>query len=176
VREALREAWRGLRAAPGNTLLAAAILTVGIAAATVTFSVVDAVALRRLPFPEPERLLAVARTDRGSSRLGVIAPLDYFTWQERVTAFEGLAATGFATLTLTEGGRSERLTSRRITSNLFDVLRVAPALGRGFTPEHEQAGNDKVVILSRDALRLPPPWARGCASARSRRGTAPGRT
>lgn len=129
-----------------------AILTVGIAAATVTFSVVDAVALRRLPFESPEQLVAIARADRGGSRLGVVAPQDFFTWQTQATAFESLAASGPWTLTYTpEGGTPERLITQRITSNLLDVLKVAPARGRGFTPENEVTGNDQVVILSHPA-------------------------
>jgi predicted permease len=153
--EILRDARRGLRAAPGTTALAMTILTIGIAAATVTFSVVDAIALRRLPFPEPERLLAIARTGRGSTRAGPVAPQDYYTWQSQVTAFEGLAAhsLGGGWLTLTEGGASERLVSLRVTANLFDVLRVVPALGRGFGSDHEVAGQDLVVILSHETWR-----------------------
>src|SRR5688572_21070458 len=149
LRQDVSSAWRGLRGAPGTTLLATAILTLGIAAATVTFSVVDAVALRRMPFDAPGDLIAIARADRASEALGPVAPQDFFTWQAQATAFESLAAAGPWTLSYTpEGGVPERVVSQRITANLFDVLRVAPALGRGFTPDHEAAGASQVVILS----------------------------
>jgi predicted permease len=153
VRDELRDAWRGLRSGRGTTLLALVVLTVGIAAATVTFSVVDTIALRRLPFPEAGRLVAIAQSDGTTSTLGPVAPQDFFTWQEQVQAFEGLAAAGpLGGLSLTtDGGATERLVASRITSNLFDVLKSAPALGRGFVPAHEEAGNDQVVLLSHEA-------------------------
>ena len=150
----LRDAWRGLRAAPGTTALALLILTLGIASATVTFSVVDTIALRRMPFPDAGRLVAIARQDRGSPRPGVNAPQDFFTWRTQTTAFEGVAATtGFGGLQYASGGSTEQLIAPRITANLFDVLSVRPALGTPFTAAHEQAGQDQVVILSDGAWR-----------------------
>ncbi len=149
MRDELRDAWLGLRAAPGTSLLALAILTVGIAAATVTFSVVDTVALRRLPFPEPDRLVAIASLSRGSPRPGAIAPQDFFTWQAEVPAFEGVAAAaGGGLLAFDTGSGTESLQAYRITANLLDVVRVRPALGTGFTAANERAGEDQVAILS----------------------------
>jgi len=151
-RQELRWAWRGLRAARGTTLLAVAILTLGIAAATVTFSVVDAIALRRLPFDQPASLIAIARADRGSDSLASSAPQDFYTWQAQADAFESLAGWGPWSLSYAaDGGAPQRVVTYRITSNLFDVLRVAPAQGRGFTPDHEKTGQDQVVILGHAA-------------------------
>jgi predicted permease len=147
----LRDAWRGLRAAPGSSLLALAILTLGIAAATVTFSVVDTVALRGMPFPEASRLAAIAIQERGSPRLGTSAPQDFFTWRAQTPAFEGVAAWSGGGLQYASGGTTEQLIAPRITANLFDVLRVRPALGTTFSAAHEQAGQDQVVILSHGA-------------------------
>jgi predicted permease len=148
MRDELRDAWRGLRAARGTTALALFILTLGIAAATVTFSVVDTIALRRMPFPEAGRLVAIARQDRGSPRLGVNAPQDFFTWRKEATAFEGVAASSFGGLQYASGGTSEQLVVPPITANLFEVLRVRPALGAPFTSAHELPGQDQVVMLS----------------------------
>jgi putative ABC transport system permease protein len=145
MRDELRDAWRGLRAAPGTSALA-----LGILAATVTFSVADAVALRGMPFPDADRLVAIARVDRTSPRLGVIAPQDFFTWQDQATAFEGVAAASPWSLILVTGTGTEQLIASRITANLFDVLKVRPALGGGFTAANEKAGDDQVVILSHD--------------------------
>ena len=147
----LRDAYRGLRAAPGIAVLALVILTLGIASATVTFTVVDTTALRRMPFPEPSRLVAIARQDRGSPNLGVNAPQDFMTWQSQVPAIETLAGLGPWPLTYSADGRSEQLTTYRITANLFDVLKVRPALGAGFTTANERAGEDLVVVLSHGA-------------------------
>jgi predicted permease len=149
MRDQLRDAWRGLRAAPGTTGLALLILTVGIAAATVTFSVVDAVALRRLPLPDPGRLVTIARVERVSSRPEVVALQDFFTWQAETPALAGLAAVaGGGTLPLGVGTETDSLAAWRITANLLDVVGVRPALGLGFTAQHEVAGQDRVVILS----------------------------
>ena len=136
----LRDAIRGLRAGKGTTLLAFAILTLTLAAGTITFSVVDAIALRRMPFPEPGRLAAIAIQERGSPRLGTSAPQDFFTWRAQTPAFEGVAATSPGGLQYAEGGATEQLIVLRITANLFDVLRVRPALGTTFSAVHEQAG------------------------------------
>jgi hypothetical protein len=75
MRNQLRDAWCGLRTAPGTTALALAILTLGIAAATVTFSIVDAVTLRRLPLPSPDRLMSISQVDRTSARPGTFLRL-----------------------------------------------------------------------------------------------------
>ena len=152
ARQEVTWAWRGLRGAKGTTVVAMAILTLGIAAATVTFSVVDAIALRRLPFDAPGDLIAIARADRGSEGLGPVALQDFLTWQVQTPALESLGATGPWTLSYTpDGGAPQRLVTQRVTANLFDVLRVSPARGRGFTPDHETTGRDQVVILSHGA-------------------------
>jgi predicted permease len=147
MRDDFRDAWRGLRAAPATSFLALLILTLAIAAATVTFSVVDVVALRRLPFPEPHRLVAIARVDKGSPRPGVVAPQDFVTWQAETAVFEAVAATGPWSLSITTDGRTERLAVRRITANLFELLRARPAIGQTFTSDHERTGADQVAIL-----------------------------
>ena len=146
----LRTAIRGLRGAPGTTAIALLVLTIAIAAATVTFSVVDAVTLRTLPFPEPDRLASIARVTSLSPRLGPSAPQDFFSWQGGATAFESLAAVGPWNLRLQTDQGTETLTGSRATGSLFQVLRVHAALGRTFTSEHEQAGRDKVVLISHD--------------------------
>jgi predicted permease len=125
-----------------------AILSLGVAAATVTFSVVDAVALRRLPLPEPHRLVAIGRAERVNPRPSIVAPQDFFTWQAQTPALEGLAGVGPWQLSFGSGPETESLTTWRITANLFDVLRVRPMLGGGFTADHEVAGQDQVGILS----------------------------
>ena len=144
-----RTAWRGLRSAPRTSSLALLILSVGITSATVTFSVVDAVVLRALPFDEPNRLIAISMLDGATARSGPVAPQDFFTWQDQVSAFEGLAFTsGGGALMLNVDGTPTRLVAHRVSTNLFDVLRVRPLLGFGFSLNHQQVGHDKVVVLS----------------------------
>lgn len=146
----LRNAWRGLRAGRGTTALAFVIFTIAIAAGTVTFSVVDAVALRPLPFASPESLVSVSRVSTGDGRtLMPAAPQDYLAWRDRgVAAFETIATSQVGERLRLRADDGESFPLRRVTSNLFDVLGVHPFAGRFFSPEHEQPGHDGVVVLS----------------------------
>lgn len=147
----LHAAWRGLIAGRGTTALAFAILTLSIAAGTVTFSIVDTVALRPLPFTSPESLVAVSMVSDVNGRTTPAAPQDYLAWRARgITAFEAMAAALPGRQLRLEGNDNESFRSRRITSNLFDVLGVHPFAGRFFSPEHEQPGYDGVAVLSHD--------------------------
>jgi hypothetical protein len=86
----IRDAWRSLRSAPGTTAFSVIILTAGIAAATITFSVVDAVILRSLPFEDSDRLVVVG-PDRPFMRS--YSSADFIAWQDRADAFTALAGT-----------------------------------------------------------------------------------
>jgi predicted permease len=141
-----RDAVRSLRAARGTTLLALAILTLGIAAATVTFSVVDVVALRELPYHNPERLVAFARVSRLDASNSPLAPQDYFSLRKAVDACADIAAAGYWQLRFGDQD-SKPVLGARTTTNFFDVLGVVPLLGHGFQDPHQNEGSDKVVIL-----------------------------
>lgn len=144
----VRDAWRGLRAGRGTTALAFAILTIVIAAGTITFSIVDAVALRPLPFASPESLVAITRISRAGGAPGPAAPQDYFSWAEGVTALESIGASrGGAPLRLQDDD-GEAVPTAAVTANLFDVLGVGAFAGRLIGPDHARAGQDAVVVLS----------------------------
>ena len=148
----LRDALRGLRAGKGTTALAFVILTLALAAGTVTFSVVDAVALRSLPYPGADRLVAIAHRPRPDGNLGGTAPQDFFSWRASTQSFEALAATwGGGVFRLDVNGAATELRSARATSNLFEVLGVQPALGRLFRPEEETPGHNTVLVLTHNA-------------------------
>ena len=156
----LRQAIRELRAAPGFTVVALVVLTLGIGASTAIFSVVDAVVLRGLPFDEPDRLVAVGErrppgpsdTNYDPQALLSIAPANYLDWVAEQQVFESIAAVvgqSFNSFTLQEpGAEPEDLPATRVTAGFFDVLRIRPALGRAFTAEHEVDGRHRVVVLS----------------------------
>lgn len=151
VRLHVLEASRGLRAGRGTTALAFAILTLALAAGTVTFSVVDGVAIRPLPFVSPERLVGISLPGVKPGTLSPVTPQDYFSWLEGARAFTSLAASRpTPPLRLMVGGESEMLTARRITASLFEVLGVRPAAGRWFGSEHEREGGPGAVILSHE--------------------------
>ncbi|HET7697365.1 MAG TPA: ABC transporter permease [Vicinamibacterales bacterium] len=141
---------RMLRRTPGFTLAALLTLAIGIGANTAMFSVVDAVLLRPLPYPEPERLVAIGdRTADGqASSVGFATVLD---WRERSRAIESFAMMRAWLPTLVTNGEAERLPAVRVSANYFDMMGVRPALGRGFTADDDRPEHWRVVLLS-DAL------------------------
>ena len=121
----LRDAIRGLRAGRGTTFLACAIFALAIAAGTVTFTVVDTVALRPLPFSGANRLVAVPQIASRAGALQEAAPQDYFAWNGRVSAFESIAMYRNNIVQTTPGSAGPmRLSIARVTSNFFEVLRA----------------------------------------------------
>jgi putative ABC transport system permease protein len=135
---------------PVFTLIAVVTLALGIGANTAIFSVVDAVLLRPLPYPEAERLVFLWSTmiAQGVPTSGSALP-DYEEWRDRNKVFDGLAGFYYGDFNLsTANDAPERIQGARITANLFPLLRISPALGRMFTPEEEQFGRHRVVLLS----------------------------
>ena len=145
----LRYGVRMLLKHPGFTLIAVVTLALGVGANTAIFSVVNAVVLRPLPYPEPERLIRLwdSNPGRGWPEFAASA-LNFEDWRKQQTVCEQLAAYEFATLNLTGDGGPERVFALGVTANLFPTLGIPPALGRNFLPEEEQAGRHRVAILS----------------------------
>jgi len=133
----------------GFTLIAVLTLALGIGANTAIFSVVNAVLLRALPYPEPERLVRLWESNPGRGWLdfAVSAP-NFAAWRNQQSVCEQLAAYQFNTLNFTGGGEPERVAALSVTANFFSALGVAPAHGRNFLPEEEQSGRNHVAILS----------------------------
>jgi predicted permease len=104
--------------------------------------------LRPLPFDESHRLAAVSETDLATGFRGTVAPQNYFDWIRRQDVFETVAASANAGRYVTADAPIENLRVVRVTASLFDVLRVAPAIGRRFTAEDERPGATPIAILS----------------------------
>jgi putative ABC transport system permease protein len=138
-------------------------MTLGIGATTAIFSVVDAVVLRGLPFDEHDRLVAIGETTNGSSGVGSnVSPQNYTDWFAQQHAFASMAAIASGWFTLHDrSGEPESVVPQRVTAQFFDVLRVHPAIGRGFTADNEVNGRHRVVVLS-DGF-----WRRRFAADRS---------
>jgi putative ABC transport system permease protein len=143
-----RYAARALTRSPAFSLVALLALTVGIGGNTAIFSVVNAVLLRPLPYPEPERLVRFWESNpaRGWPAFAVSAP-NFADWRQQQSVCEQLAAYEFSTLNFTGSGEPERVAALSVTANFFSVLGVSPAHGRTFLPEEEQAGRNRVAIL-----------------------------
>jgi putative ABC transport system permease protein len=147
----IRFAARMLTRSPGFAAAAALTLALGIGANTTMFSIVNAVLLQPLPFPEPERLMTVWNGRSAEPRtLNIVSLPDYREWQARSRSFEELALFDSAGrgYNLTGGVEPEQVSGVRVTASFFRVLGIPPLLGRTFVEQEEEPGRDKVVVLS----------------------------
>jgi putative ABC transport system permease protein len=146
----LKFAVRSLRATPGFTAVALIILTLGIGATTAIYSVVDAIALRGLPFERSDRLMIVDETNPTGKGLtgGYVAAPNFYDWRAQQTTFENLAAFQGLSLTTFTNGEPESLRTMMISSNLMPLLRVSPRVGALFGPDREVAGRHRVALIS----------------------------
>jgi putative ABC transport system permease protein len=142
--------FRSLRATPGFTAVALVILTLGIGATTAIYSVVDAIALRGLPFERSDRLMIVDETNPTGKGLtgGYVAAPNFFDWRAQQTSFEDLAAFQGLGLTTFTNGEPESLRTMMISSSLMPLLRVSPRIGALFGPDREVAGRHRIALIS----------------------------
>ena len=148
-----RHAVRSLRRTPAFTSVALVVLTLSIGATTAIFSVVDAVILRGLPFPESDRLVAVGELnvkDSAPPPLNLTTPQTFLDWRDQQDVFTGLAAVAYAEISLRREGDAlpENLRAQRLTADFFSVLRTQPLLGRPFSREDEVEGRGNVAVIS----------------------------
>ena len=149
----LRYALRTLRRSPGFATIAIVTLALGIGANTAVFTVVNAVLLRPLPYREPERLAMVWESNTSRQRdKNVVNPQNYLDWRERATAFAGLSALTWTSITFT-GGSPELVSGRAVTPDFFSVMGAAPALGRTFTVAEALPNGPSVIVLSNGLWR-----------------------
>ncbi|HET9370681.1 MAG TPA: ABC transporter permease [Vicinamibacterales bacterium] len=144
----LRDAWRSLAGTPGTTAVALAVLTIGLGASTTIFAVADAIALRPLPYADPDRLVVVSETDLKTGRPVPAAAPNYLEWLTRQDVFSAVGASSSVSLVYRDGERSERFLSIRTTASLFPMLGATPQLGRLFDAGNEAPGSEEVVLVS----------------------------
>ncbi|HEX5124048.1 MAG TPA: ABC transporter permease [Rhodanobacteraceae bacterium] len=143
----LFRAIRSLARTPGFAAVAVVTLALAIASIATLFTVVDAVLLKPLPFPEADRIIRVVRT-QGSCTDCPISRLALFEWQQQSTdAFSAVSAFTGMNATLTGDGIAEQLSASRVTPSFWDVFKVAPLLGRTFTTEEDDQ-NRAVAVIS----------------------------
>jgi putative ABC transport system permease protein len=143
----LRFALRQLRKNPGFTLVATLTLALGIGANTAIFSVVNAVLLRPLPYPEPGRLVWMSERGMSFPSLSIAYP-NYEDWQREQTVFEHLGAYKSGSFNLTQEGDPLRLEAAFMSSGAFAALSIQPVIGRLFSTEDDRVGAAPVVVLS----------------------------
>lgn len=145
----LRRKIRSLRRAPGFTALTIFTLAVGIGANATIFSVVNGVLLRPLPYPNEDRVMGVWHRAPGLDipRLQQ-AEETYILYRERARSFQEIGLGDDFEGNLTGEGEPERVPVARVTSSLFAVLAVPPALGRTFSAEDDEPGGPELAVLS----------------------------
>ena len=136
----------------------------------------DAVLLKPLPYPEPERIVRVWEAPTPDPRNG-ISTLNFVDWKRLSTSFEALSATRGLNVALTGQGEPARLAGMLVSADYFDVFGVKAALGRTFLPGEDQPGASRVVVLSHAAWqsRFAGDPAILQSRHRARRRAAPGR-
>jgi putative ABC transport system permease protein len=143
-----RSAARSLTRTPGFTALAAVTLALGIGATTALFSVVDAVLLRPLPFPRPERLAVIWETKIKAARDTV--PFSYPNFDDvrsQARTFDNMGAVALARLTIAGDPQPEQVQGGYVTSSFFPTLGVEPILGGGFVPADDRPGRPARVLI-----------------------------
>ena len=153
VRMDLSQATSQWRRAPGILGMVLLTLALGIGATTAIFSVVDGVLIRPLPFPAPDRLVAVWSdwTERGGPEREWFGWPDLVDVREQIGAFEEVSIWTTTSRTLTERGAPVQIAGIAASEGTLDrVLRTQPFLGRFFTPEEDAPGGPAAVVVSHE--------------------------
>ncbi len=143
----LRHGIRSLLKHRGFTAVAVITLGLGIGANTLMFSVVNAVLLRPLPYPNPDRLVALSQSSVEDPDLAV-SYVDYLDWRAQQSVFEDMAARLPTGGVITGANEPERVIGRLVTPNFFTTLGVQPMLGRSFTEAENIPGAPPVIVIS----------------------------
>ncbi len=151
IPSSLRSLARGFLRSPGFVLITVLTLGLGIGANAAIFSVVNAVLIRPLPYPEPERIVAVWHDAPGIGlRQFEQSDATYLIYRKHNHVFEDLGIYGNGSANLTGGQEPVRLSAAGMTGSVFHVLRVPAALGRALQEADERPGAEPVVVLSSD--------------------------
>ncbi len=147
-----QDALYGLRSMlkrPGFSALTLAMLAFGIAANTTVFTLYNAVFLRPLPFPQPQQLLDLDETapDWNLEYVGISYP-DFYSWREHNTTFDSMAVFTTRSFNLADEGSADRARVALVSEDMFAVLGVEAALGRGFAIDDHADGADLVLMLT----------------------------
>ena len=145
----LRFAFRQLRKTPGFTFIAVLMLALGIGVNTAIFSVIYAVLLRPLPYPEADRLAILTESDANQPEISVSFP-DYVDWKRENTTFKEIAISRRESYNLSglEGRAPEQVSGALVTANFFKVIGLQPQLGRVFTAEEDRVGGPLLAVIS----------------------------
>lgn len=145
IRFGLRLLWKH----PGFTFVAVAALALGIGANTAVFSLVNALLINPLPFPDMDRLVTVyERVPAQGNERNEASIANYLDWRAQNQSFENIGVYRWWSANLTGNDQPERLQGFLVSASLLDTIGLKPMLGRNFNADEEQPGKDNVAILS----------------------------
>src|SRR2546425_3974720 len=145
----LRLALRQLIKNPAFSAVAIITLALGIGANTAIFSIVNAVLLRPLAYPDADQIMVLNESSGPGQDYSVALP-DYFDWQKDNTVFQHLAATHKESRNLSgiSGRDPERVSCAAVTRNFFNIIGLPPQIGRTFGEDEDKVGAPPVVVIS----------------------------
>ena len=157
-----RFALRSYRRAPGFTAVALLTLALGIGTTTAAFSIIDAVLIRPLPYPESGRIVALTGRDSLGHEIQAVSVPNYYDWREQSRSFSAIALYSTAREAVTGAGDAAHVETANVSGDFFRVLGVRPELGRTLTPD--DAGNGEPVAVVSHGF-----WVRALGSPRRER-------
>lgn len=143
----LRHAVRLLRQAPGFSAAAIVALALGIGANTAIFSVLNAVVLKPLPYPDPDRLVMFLNVSPQGSGGGT-SPTKFNVWRRQTAAFDHVSAYRFGVVNITGEAEPEQVSAGYVSADFFPLFGASPLRGRTFTAEEDRPGGGFPVVLS----------------------------
>ncbi len=143
----LRHGLRMLTRSPAFAAIAVLTLALGIGASTAIFSVVDAVLLRPLPYPNREKIVAVWEQAPGSDRMDLADP-NFEDFRAQNHTLSALAEYSYAPVSVAGGSEPVRITGAEVSQDFFKALGTEPFLGRSFVPEELRLNGDRATIVS----------------------------
>jgi predicted permease len=149
-RYALRTLWKS----PGFSVVATLVLAIGIGANTAMFSLIDAMLLRGVPYPDAERLVVLIGNVRRAAaveRRGNSFP-DHADWRANSSSFDDIAAYTQTNVILASFDEPERIAAEAVSAGYFDILGVSPQHGRVFARHEDEVPNRDFVVVLSDAL------------------------
>lgn len=144
----LRYAIRRLRKNPGFALFTVLVMTLGIGANTAVFSVVNAVLLKPLAYRDPGRIVTLTANWSGNAESKEVALPDFEDWQRQSTAFSAMAYYRSSDAAAKTGSSAEYVHVARVSEEFFQVLGLAPVIGRLFTSEEQKTGDSTAALIS----------------------------
>ena len=143
----LRLSIRALRAAPLVSVVAIVSFTIGIGANSAVFSIVNAVLLKPLPYPDSDRLVLLGYTFAGAS-VPLVSETKLNVWKDQAVGWQDIAASRGRRVAVAEGDQAEQVLALQTNTDFFALIGARAALGRVFTAAEDRPGGERVVLLS----------------------------